>query len=469
MTQYSAPSITRHLACGMNPVAAHDPELVCDSIDGCDVEQLLERHGSPVFAFSERAIREAHQTLRSSCVSIYPHTELAWSYKTNYLKAICQVFHSEGSLAEVVSGFEYEKARANDVPPERIIFNGPCKSELEIERAIQEGARLQADHFDELALIDTVAGRLGQTVKIGLRVCVDTGLRPLWSKFGFADGDELDFAFRWIADSGGRLQLAGLHAHIGTGILDPQAYRKAAKRLIEIGDDAEAFLGKALEYFNLGGGIPSSAQLHGSPRAVPNPPAEEYARAICEPFRDRFQGERRAPRLILESGRSLIDDAGSLLTTILATKRATPALSNPVREVSAKIPAETFVSQDVRPALIIDAGIHLLYPAAWFRYEVHTTRPFPEPVTSTRLMGCLCMNIDVIREDVLLPPVTTGDHLVIHPVGAYCFTQSMQFITYRPRVVLIDLQGRDHVIRERENLEHVEALDRVPQHLQGTP
>jgi diaminopimelate decarboxylase len=75
------------------------------------------------------------------------------------------------------------------------------------------------------------------------------------------------------------------------------------------------------------------------------------------------------------------------------------------------------------------------------------------------------MNIDVIRQSVPLPNMNVGDQLVLHPVGAYNVTQSMQFITYRPRIVMVTEQGGVEVIRERENLEHIEALERLPESL----
>jgi diaminopimelate decarboxylase len=117
-------------------------------------------------------------------------------------------------------------------------------------------------------------------------------------------------------------------------------------------------------------------------------------------------------------------------------------------------------------AYIVDAGINLLYSGNWYRFDVKPAKAIreaaPQPV---KLYGCLCMNIDVIREQVSLPAMTTGDLLVMHPVGAYNITQSMQFITYRPAVVMIGLDGRVDVIREKEDLDYVQRLERVPDHL----
>jgi diaminopimelate decarboxylase len=83
----------------------------------------------------------------------------------------------------------------------------------------------------------------------------------------------------------------------------------------------------------------------------------------------------------------------------------------------------------------------------------------------TTVYGCLCMNIDVIREEAPLPALATGDHVVLHPVGAYNIAQSMQFIAYRPAVVMIGTDQTVHVLRRRENLEHVQRLEEMPAHL----
>jgi diaminopimelate decarboxylase len=130
--------------------------------------------------------------------------------------------------------------------------------------------------------------------------------------------------------------------------------------------------------------------------------------------------------------------------------------------------ASTVVPQgNSRHALVLDAGINLLYTTAWYQPKILPARPCLDAPEPTTVFGCLCMNIDVIREDAPLPSLTTGDEVVIHPVGAYNITQSMQFITYRPAVVMIDSERHVHVIRRRENLDYVQALEAVPGHLAG--
>jgi len=92
-------------------------------IDDVSVKELLAEHGSPLYVISERTIREKYKKARHAFTTRYPKVQYAWSYKTNYLDAVCRVFHQEGSWAEVVSGFEYDKAINNGVKGSQIIFN----------------------------------------------------------------------------------------------------------------------------------------------------------------------------------------------------------------------------------------------------------------------------------------------------------------------------------------------------------
>ena len=153
--------------------------------------ELVAEHGSPLYVFSEAALRwtsrDAHRAFRSR----YPDVQFAWSYKTNYLKAVCAVFHQEGAIAEVVSDFEYEKARGMGVPGRDIIFNGPYKPAAALERAADERAKIQIDHFDELRMLRGIAAGKERPVEAAIRVYMDSGVRPVWSKFGFnADSGE---------------------------------------------------------------------------------------------------------------------------------------------------------------------------------------------------------------------------------------------------------------------------------------
>jgi diaminopimelate decarboxylase len=136
----------------------------------------------------------------------------------------------------------------------------------------------------------------------------------------------------------------------------------------------------------------------------------------------------------------LIDEAGYLITTVQANKRL----------------------PDGRRALVVDTGVHQLITSLWYRHEIVPAQEYSGTPEPTVIYGPLCMNIDVIRQNIVYPPLKTGDRLVIKTVGAYNVTQWMQFITLRPNVVMISRSGQSAIIRRRETLETVVSLEEVP-------
>lgn len=443
---------------------AHIPPLF--EIDGIPVATLVEKFGSPLFVFSEHDIRGKARRVREAFKSRYPQTSFAWSYKTNYLGAICRIFHDEGWIAEVVSDFEYQKARKLGIPGRDIVFNGPYKPREILERAVDESALIQIDNWDELSrLEDIIAKRDMQPIDVGIRVWLDAGIKPIWSKFGFAlaNGEAGRAAARIVRNP--KMKLHTLHTHIGTYILAPSAYRVATQKLVALREQIQAEYGHLVTCLNLGGGFPSYSLLYGmaSPVEQTVPPIEAYADAITEVL-NKLPSKRR-PLLRLESGRCLIDEAGRLLTTVVAVKginRAVMASS----DLSAHDYKEQLVlSEEAKVGYVVDAGINLLYTAAWYQIDVWPSRLVDSPPVPTRIYGSLCMAIDIIRDHVDLPPLETGDILTLHPVGAYNLAQSMQFINYRPAVLLIGESGTLELIRLRETLEDVDRAERIPSYL----
>ncbi len=442
----------------------------CPDIDGISVPELTREHGSPLFVFSETALRDAYRAAHRAFSRRYPDVQFAWSYKTNYLNAICRVFHQEGAIAEVVSGFEYEKARHNGIEGHNIIFNGPHKEKADVERAIAEGAMLQVDNIDELLHLGEITKGRTEPLPIALRVHLSTGVQTVWSKFGFSGDDgELQQVVRRILAMP-QLRLVGLHCHIGTFILEPEWYRIAAKKMVALALNAEAMGAGPIRYLNMGGGFASHARLHFQylPPEQATPSMDRYAEAICDTITAEWPQGRTLPKLYLETGRALVDDAGYLISTVVAVKRRT--LHDPVATALAafgKNGPATVAGAPSQNALVLDAGINLMYTTTWYQPRILPVRPCLDAPTPTTVFGCLCMNIDVLREDAPLPGLTTGDQVVMHPVGAYNQTQSMQFITYRPAVVMTGPGGQVHLIRRRENLEYVQEMEVVPSHLQN--
>lgn len=414
-------------------------------IENIPVTSLLEEYGSPLFVISESTIREKYQEALQAFKSRYPRVQFAWSYKTNYLDAVCRIFHDEGSWAEVVSGFEYKKAKTNGMPGKQIIFNGPEKSREDLEMAVKEGAYIHLDHFDELFMLNEVVNELGMKAKVAIRVNMDTGIFPKWDRFGFNyENDEAWQALKKISEND-KLEIVGLHTHIGTYVMSTQAYGMAAKKLSALALRLQNELGKKIKYIDMGGGFTSMNTLKGAyhSAADTNPGFNDYADAITFAIKSSGLPQNELPVLILETGRALIDDAGYILGKVLATKRLT----------------------DGRRATVLDFGVNLLFTSFWYDLEVHPACEVSEDSEETTLYGPLCMNIDVIRQNLSFPLLKKGDPVVVPRVGAYNMTQWMQFITYRPNVVLIDAEGKTHIIRRKEELENLKGNEHIPEAL----
>lgn len=411
-------------------------------IDGASVAGLVEKYGSPLFVYSERTIRQKHRQLYSAFSTRYPNVVFGWSYKTNYLGAICGLMHQQGSIAEVVSGMEYEKARALGVPGSKIIFNGPHKSPAALERAAAEGAMIHIDHLDEIYDLEQVSDRLGKQLHVGIRLNLDSGIYPQWSRFGFnlESGQALETVKR--IRNGGKLVLNGLHCHIGTYIMDAAAYGRQITKMVGFAYEVEKLFDYSIEYLDIGGGFPSRSRLKGVylPPEVALPSVDEFAEAVTQALSKALKpGD--FPRLILESGRAMVDEAGWLITTVVATKRLA----------------------DGTRAYIADAGVNLLFTSNWYKFNIELEREAGGVNEQSVIYGPLCMNIDVVDEGVQLPPLSRGTRLVISPVGAYNHTQSMQFIEYRPASVMVGLNGEVDVIREVEELHDITGRERVPE------
>ena len=409
------------------------------------VEDLLSRYGSPLFAISERTIRNTFQKAHEAFVSRYPRVRFAWSYKTNYLNAVCKIFHDEGAWAEVVSGFEYEKALNNGVPGNQILFNGPDKSEADLERAVLNGSPIHLDSADEFFLLSQVVEHMDQKAQVAVRVNMDTGIYPQWNRFGFnyENGEAWNMVNRVMIHD--KMELVGLHTHIGTYIMSANAYSVAATKLSDLAVRVYGKFNHVVKYLDLGGGFASINTLKGAylPGSDTCPSFDDYAEAITSVLIGGELPPHQLPLLILETGRALIDEAGYLLGTVLANKRL----------------------PDGRRATIIDVGVNHLFTSFWYDHEVLPTKINSQQVENTTIYGPLCMNIDVIRDAIQFPLLQRGASVVIPRIGAYNMTQWMQFIQFRPPVVLIDTQGNSHVIRKGENLEVFNSMERIPDHL----
>ena len=443
--RYERPIIQKLNSGMLNKFGSATETKPLTEIDGVPVKRLVEKYGSPVFVFSEREIRAKYNEVLDAFKTRYPKVQFGWSYKTNYINAICNIFHQEGSWAEVVSGFEYEKAIQNGVPGNKIIFNGPDKTYQDLQTAIDNNSLIHIDHLDEFYMLNQLAENHSKKPRVAIRVNMDTGVYPMWDRFGFnfENGQAWDAINKIMAS--GKFNMVGLHCHIGTFMMAPSAYSVAASKLASLFLRIKNKYGHILEYLDLGGGLPSQNNLKGAylPGTDLVPPVEDFAEAIASGLLNSDINPNELPLLIMESGRLLVDEAGYLIGSVIANKRLSTG----------------------RRATILDFGLNTLFTSFWYNHKITPAQEMSNYTEDMQLFGPLCMNIDVVRESVILPPLKKGDLVVAQNVGAYNVTQWMQFITMRPNVVLIDMQGEPHIIRRAESLDTLNRMEEKPAHL----
>lgn len=442
---YEPPTIVRHQMGAMNKFGRLQGMRPLTHIDGVAIADLIREHGSPLFVFSQRTLVSRYRELQEAFARRWAKVRIAWSYKTNYLDAVCRTFHAEGAWAEVVSPFELDKAIALGVAPDHIHWNGPFKPDDALERAIAGDVIIHLDNFDELARVERIAARTGRRPRVAIRINMTIEGISAWSRFGFGleAGQAKEAVSRLL--SGNKLELIGIHTHIGTFILEADAYAKAAGKIARFANELRRDHGVRLSFIDMGGGFASrntlKAQYLMGEQASPS--FARYAEAIADGLAELDYPAREMPTLVLETGRALVDDAGYLVSTVVANKRLA----------------------DGRRGVVLDAGVNLLFTAFWYKHDVVPAQEFGAMQEPTVMYGPLCMNIDVLRDTVQFPAVSAGDQVVFKNVGAYNVTQWHQFITLRPAIVMVGEGRKVAVIRRAETVEDFQSFERVPEWL----
>lgn len=450
---YTAPRLELITSRGMQKHRTVDISSADSALDEIgDVKGLLQEFGSPLFILSEKMLRAQYRSFRDTFAAPGIDTVVAYSYKTNYLPAVCSILHQEGAWAEVVSGMEYDLARSLGVPGGKIIFNGPYKRPEELARAIKEEALINVDGFDELDMLISVAQDLGIAARTGLRINFQHG-RQSWTKFGVnADNGEALEALHRIKKAGKSLHFEALHNHSGTFQTNPEIYSRAAQVLIGVARAART-MGLEPAIADFGGGYPSNNRLKpGFDVAGGSGSSGQFLAPFAEAIVDPLSKARKAfgarPTMVLEPGRALVDAAFRLACSVVARKN--------------------IAGQG--EAVIVDAGVNLLPTAYWYDHRINaaSSRDMQEAAGAkpVAVFGPLCMQVDVLRERTILPNMSLGSPLMISNVGAYCITQSMQFIQPRPAVVLLGPRGVEE-IRRRETRSDIFDMDRVPARLKA--
>jgi diaminopimelate decarboxylase len=412
---------------------------------------LADEFGTPLYVVDHGRLRKNYTGFLGAFRRGYPEVEVDYSYKTNPLPGVLRALHRLGAGAEVISPFELWLALELGVPPDRITFNGPAKTEQGLALAVSRGIRLiNIDNLSEIDAIQRLASDAGSVQQVGVRVTTSVG----WSsQFGLSlrNGAALE-AFDRISRSG-NLKPCGLHLHLGTGIKSTTVYRQAVREVLEFADLLRARAGVEIRFFDLGGGfgIPTvrsysftdqRLMLNGFPPRVMDlensPPLDSYGESIVGLFRQYRPPTGHAdPVIIFEPGRAVTSSAQSLVLRVLAIKPA---------------PRGGYHA-------ILDGGLNVAMPTSFEYHEALPASKMKEtPSAFYNLCGPLCHPSDVLCFQKQLPRLEPGDVVAVMDAGAYFIPNQMNFSNPRSAAVMVE-GGQAELIRSRESFEDVVRFD----------
>lgn len=444
-------------------------------INGVDALALAREYDTPLFVFSEPRIRANIERLKLAAERVERPIHFCYASKANSNMAVLKTVLDAGIDIEVNSGGELFKALRVGFRPEQIIFNGTSKTDAELDEAVRAQIRaINVDSIYEIELVEAAARRIGVRANIALRLVPDVGTRShlglqtalLTSKFGISSSQVLE-AFRRSLINPELVHVCGIHIHVGSQTPDVEPFAEAFKSMWEHLVTIHRETGHTLEHINLGGGIPVN-YLRDRTMADELPAHErEMLGAELEPA-DVLSAALKAARasaraadaehlfdrvdILLEPGRSVIADAGLLLTTVRNIKQR----------------PET---NDIW--LLTDAGYNLLLSMnnyKWYYHLISATRAADLPEAEYKVAGPLCDSGDVyfdIEREGRLPDyrrlpqnVCPGEVLALLNSGAYSLAQMFQYNGRPlPAAVMVREGGRADLIRRRDTYDDLLTND----------
>ena len=400
-------------------------------VEEVSLEVIAGEFATPCYVYSRAALEAAFHAY-DRALAAHPHL-ICYAVKANASLAILNLFARLGAGFDIVSGGELARVLAAGGDPGRVVFSGVGKRVEEMRAALDAGIHcFNVESESELARLNRVAGELGVTAPISLRVNPDvdakthpyisTGLKG--SKFGIAH----NHAWRVYQEAAAlpHLRVIGIDCHIGSQMTDISPFAAALDRVLEL-MEALAVTGICLKHIDIGGGV-------GIRYRDETPPAlEDYADILIQ----RLVGRKET--LIVEPGRSLVGNAGWLLTRVEYLKHG-----------------------EIKDFAIVDAAMNdLMRPAlydAW--HDILPVHPREQVTRNYAIVGPICESGDFLGHDRELA-LEEGDLLAICSAGAYGMSMSSNYNT-RARAAEVLVDGRiSHLVRDREPLPTLFQHERV--------
>ena len=420
-------------------------------IGGCDLVELADKYGTPLYVLDEETIRSICRDYKEAFKS-YPKVNMMYASKALCTTATSAIIASEGLGFDVVSAGEIYTVHNAGVDMKKVLFNGNNKSFDELELAIELGVgRISADNFFELSLLNEIAKSHNKIVDILLRITpgiechtheyIQTG--HLDSKFGF-DLTQIDEAVELILNDYTNLKLHGLHAHIGSQIFETSIYGDEIEILVkEIARLDEKF-GLKLNEINIGGGLGVKYTETDCP-----PSTFTIAEIVISRLNKCIEKYNiEAPTLFIEPGRSIVSTAGVTLYTIGSSKQ--------VPKGKLYVAVDGGMADNARPSM---------YQAEYSAQIAN--KPNLELAQTVTIAGRFCESGDILIKNIKLPKIEEGDVLCVYNTGAYNYSMASNYNrVQKPAMVLVNNSQSDIII-ERESLKDLVTHDLIPDRLKN--
>ena len=418
-------------------------------IGGCDLVELVEQYGTPLYVIDEATLRGICQDYKKAFAK-YDKVNMMFASKSLCTMATSALLHQEGFGFDVVSGGEMYTVFKAGVDMKKVVFNGNNKSYDELVLALELGVgRISVDNFFELALLDEIAKSQNKDVDILLRITpgiechtheyIQTG--HLDSKFGF-DLTQIEEAIELVINNYTNLKVHGFHAHIGSQIFETKVYHDEIEIFIrEIAKLQEKY-GLKFDEINIGGGLGVKYTEEDCP-----PSTYEIADVIINSLEENIKKYNvEPPTLFIEPGRSIISTSGVTLYTVGSSKQ--------VPNGKKYVAIDGGMSDNPRPSMY-----QAVYHAEVANKKEDTT------LQTVTIAGRFCESGDILIKNISLPELVEGDILCVYNTGAYNYSMASNYNrVQKPQMVIVN-NSKSDIIVSRETLDDLISHDVVPDRL----
>ena len=427
------------------PFTAQADEDGVLEIGGCNVRELAQEFGTPLYIYDERTIRETCRAYLRDYQAQLPGARAHYASKAWLNPALTRILVEEDFGLDVVSAGELHVALAGGMDPEQIGFHGNGKTRAELEYALDAGVgRIIVDNDDELAVLDELTRERAQVQRIMLRITpgVDaqthakttTGLRD--SKFGFPLPSGQAEAAVVRAMQAPFLDLTGLHIHLGSPLFNVEPYADGIATIGQFAADMKQRHGYEWREFSPGGGM---ALTYTADRVAPE--TDIYAVEIANAIHTACDAHGLAvPDVHIEPGRSVVGRAGVALYSVVSRKH--------IPETRDYVTVDGGMADNIRPAM---------YESTYEAAAAEQMNTVPSLVAT--VAGKFCESGDVLVRDANLPALQLGELIAIPASGAYQIAMESNYnLALRPAIVMVN-DGEARLVRRRQTLDDLLLLE----------